>query len=295
MFVSRWHGQADAPWVAKYGSAPGGCTRRGCRWWRRSAARQAELVRPARRSWRVLHGAGVAAPRAWRRRSTARGSPSYRRAPAASLSGLGLGRVDWVAVVPLGGPEAVTTFLCNPRRRASPPLRPRILRRRARLLPGRPRRAGSRHERLVSDRVGGCRRRGPPIWKPRAWSARRVSSSPLARPAVVAGPAASGDVALVLQLGPTAPRRSSAFSLRTSPCERAVAVVPARRALPERDALFHIHGLDAAVLASLSAGGRIVRPLGSRRGRSSTGSTRLEPPNWNTAVPTMHQAVLARP
>ena len=58
--------------------------------------------------------------------------------------------------------------------------------------------------------------------------------------------------------------------------------------------LFHIHGLVAALLASLGAGGlgRLHAGL-SPAARSSTGSSELEP-TWYTAVPTMHQAVLDR-
>jgi acyl-CoA synthetase (AMP-forming)/AMP-acid ligase II len=57
--------------------------------------------------------------------------------------------------------------------------------------------------------------------------------------------------------------------------------------------LFHIHGLMAAVLASLAAGSQVCctpgfNPLKFFAWLEETG------PSWYTAVPTMHQAILAR-
>ena len=58
--------------------------------------------------------------------------------------------------------------------------------------------------------------------------------------------------------------------------------------------LFHIHGLIAATLSSLAAGAqRCSARRASTRSSSSPGSMRCEP-TWYTAVPTMHQAILAR-
>jgi acyl-CoA synthetase (AMP-forming)/AMP-acid ligase II len=57
--------------------------------------------------------------------------------------------------------------------------------------------------------------------------------------------------------------------------------------------LFHIHGLIAAVLASLAAGGSTFCTPGFNALRffAWLGEAR---PTWYTAVPTMHQAILAR-
>jgi acyl-CoA synthetase (AMP-forming)/AMP-acid ligase II len=57
--------------------------------------------------------------------------------------------------------------------------------------------------------------------------------------------------------------------------------------------LFHIHGLGAALLASLQAGARVYCSAGFNAHRffSSVADSRA---TWYTAVPTMHQAILSR-
>jgi len=67
------------------------------------------------------------------------------------------------------------------------------------------------------------------------------------------------------------------------PADRTVCVMP----------LFHIHGLVAAVLATLASGGTVVipgrfNPLGFRR------LVKTQRATWYTAVPSIHQLVLAR-
>lgn len=57
--------------------------------------------------------------------------------------------------------------------------------------------------------------------------------------------------------------------------------------------LFHIHGLVAAVLASLAAGASVVCTRGFDA-LSFFGWLGAERPTWYTAVPTMHQAILTR-
>src|SRR3712207_7340579 len=57
--------------------------------------------------------------------------------------------------------------------------------------------------------------------------------------------------------------------------------------------LFHIHGLIAATLASLAAGAAVCCTPGFNALRFF-GWLDAERPTWYTAVPTMHQAILAR-
>ena len=57
--------------------------------------------------------------------------------------------------------------------------------------------------------------------------------------------------------------------------------------------LFHIHGLMAPVLASLAAGGEVVCSPGFDALRFYSWLAEVEP-TWYSAVPTMHQAILAR-
>ncbi|MEM7295544.1 MAG: acyl--CoA ligase [Pseudomonadota bacterium] len=74
-----------------------------------------------------------------------------------------------------------------------------------------------------------------------------------------------------------------AHSLALSPGDRCLNVMP----------LFHIHGLVAAVLATLSSGGEVVCTPGFDA-LKFFGWLREANPTWYTAVPTMHQAILAR-
>ncbi|WP_227268666.1 acyl--CoA ligase [Roseobacter weihaiensis] len=72
-------------------------------------------------------------------------------------------------------------------------------------------------------------------------------------------------------------------SLDLTPADRCMNVMP----------LFHIHGLIAAVSASLAAGASVWCAPGFDALRFF-GSLRQAKPTWYTAVPTMHQAILTR-
>ncbi|MBI5283026.1 MAG: amino acid adenylation domain-containing protein [Candidatus Solibacter usitatus] len=74
-----------------------------------------------------------------------------------------------------------------------------------------------------------------------------------------------------------------ARTLALSPADRCLNVMP----------LFHIHGLIAAVLASLSAGASVVCSPGFQVTRFFDWMDEFEP-TWYTAVPTMHQVILER-
>ena len=81
----------------------------------------------------------------------------------------------------------------------------------------------------------------------------------------------------------TASARHIASTLALSPQDRCLNVMP----------LFHIHGLMAAVLASLSAGASVVCTDGVYAAGFYTWLRQFRP-TWYTAVPTMHLAILAR-
>lgn len=72
-------------------------------------------------------------------------------------------------------------------------------------------------------------------------------------------------------------------TLQLSPNDRCLNIMP----------LFHIHGLIAAVLASLAAGASIFCTPGFYAPRFFNWLSETSP-TWYTAVPTMHQAILAR-
>ena len=107
-----------------------------------------------------------------------------------------------------------------------------------------------------------------------------------------------GDVALVLHTSGTTSRPkivpltsknivtsagSIAATLRLAPEDRCLNIMP----------LFHIHGLIAAVLSSVSAGASISCAPGFDALRFF-GWLKEVNPTWYTAVPTMHQAILTR-
>src|SRR3712207_1789533 len=116
--------------------------------------------------------------------------------------------------------------------------------------------------------------------------------------AVVAGGVKPDDVALVLHTSGTTSRpkivpltqsnlcasaRHIGATLDLSEADRCLNVMP----------LFHIHGLIAAVLSSLAAGGAVVCTPGFNA-LKFFGWLDEARPTWYTAVPTMHQGMIGR-
>ncbi len=87
----------------------------------------------------------------------------------------------------------------------------------------------------------------------------------------------------LLQSNVAASAQNIAASLDLTAADRCLNVMP----------LFHIHGLVAAVTASLSAGASIWCASGFDALRFFGWMTEAKP-SWYTAVPTMHQAILSR-
>ena len=112
------------------------------------------------------------------------------------------------------------------------------------------------------------------------------------------GPAAPSDVALVLHTSGTTSRPKIVPLTHANVCASALNV-SRTLALTEVDRglvvmpLFHIHGLIAGVLAPLLAGGSVfcAPSFNTLRFFGWVSEAR---PTWYTAVPTMHQAILAR-
>lgn len=111
-------------------------------------------------------------------------------------------------------------------------------------------------------------------------------------------PAQLDDVALVLQTSGTTSRPKTvplthrnlcvsagnvAATLQLTSADRCLNVMP----------LFHIHGLVAALLAPLASGGSVVCTPGFSAAEFFSWLDEFQP-TWYTAVPTMHQAILAR-
>jgi acyl-CoA synthetase (AMP-forming)/AMP-acid ligase II/acetyltransferase-like isoleucine patch superfamily enzyme/acyl carrier protein len=123
----------------------------------------------------------------------------------------------------------------------------------------------------------------------------RGARSASAKPALFAE---AGDIALVLHTSGTTSRPKIVPLTHANVC-RSGHNIAATLALTERDRclnvmpLFHIHGLIAALVASLAAGGSVVCSPGFDAGKFFAWLDDLQP-TWYTAVPTIHQAVLAR-
>ena len=223
----------------------------------------------------------------------------------ARLNGLGIGRGDRVAIVLRQ--RAGDGDRLRRRRRGGHDgaAQPRLPRGRVRLLPLRPRRQGADRR---SDEAGQrCRRRTARHRRSSA-SCRTRADRPggsrwtaLAdrRPPRGRASAEADDIALLLHTSGTTSRpkivplthanlaasaANIGATLRLTPDDRCLNIMP----------LFHIHGLVAAVLASLAAGGSVVCTPGFNALQLLRAGSSEAKPTWYTAVPTMHQAILPR-
>ncbi len=106
------------------------------------------------------------------------------------------------------------------------------------------------------------------------------------------------DVALLLHTSGTTARpklvalRRGALARSARAIARGLALGPADRCLNVMP-LFHVHGLVGAALASLASGGSVCCTAGFNPLRFARWLDE-EAPTWYTAVPSMHQAVVAR-
>ena len=223
---------------------------------------------------------------------------------AQALNAAGIGRGDRVGIVMPNGPAMAGAFLGVCAAATACPLNPALreeefafyladLRARALLVE-----RGS-----TSAAVAVARRLGIRVLEAVAGEAvgalRLVATDgPGGRTAAERGPAAAGDVALILHTSGTTSRpkmvplthanliasaRSVAATLRLTPADRHLNVMP----------LFHIHGLVAGLLAPLAAGSGVVCTPGFNALKFFAWMDQCRP-TWVTAVPTMHQAILAR-
>lgn len=223
---------------------------------------------------------------------------------AGALRAMGLRRADAVAVVLPNGPEMAAAFLATASAAVSAPLNPNY--KRAELdfyLADTDARALLVWSTLDTPARDAARALGVPIVE--------LSAPPDSAAGVLAldGAVADGasdvdlgaprpdDVALVLHTSGTTARPKRVPLTHANLCASArhvgatLALGPADRCLNVMP-LFHIHGLVAATLASLAAGASVVCTPGFR-GAELLGWLEHFAPTWYTAVPTMHQAVVA--
>jgi oxalate---CoA ligase len=220
----------------------------------------------------------------------------------AHLNSIGIGRGDRLAIVLDNGPEMVSAFLACASACTTAPLNPAYredefafylddLKAKALLVT-----AGS-----TTPVIAAATRLGIPIIH---LHSSQVEPAGMFRLSGTVGAAAwhglaqAEDEALVLHTSGTTSRpkivplshtnlltsaANIVHTLKLRPVDRCLNIMP----------LFHIHGLVAAVLASLTAGGSVFCTPGFNALKFFAWMEEAKP-TWYTAVPTMHQTILAR-
>ena len=220
----------------------------------------------------------------------------------ASLNGMGIGRNDRIAIVLPNGPEMAAFFVAAAHAATTAPLNPAYksdefdfylsdLNARALVI----------QRGMDSPARAVAAARGIPIVElvPQPGPAGDFvlqTLGGLSGPPAQPGPARPDDIALVLhtsgttsrpkivplsQINVTASAQHIAATLQLTPEDVCLNIMP----------LFHIHGLIAAVLSSLSAGAAVSCSPGFNAFRYFTWFREVRP-TWTTAVPTMHQTIL---
>ena len=224
----------------------------------------------------------------------------------AALGGRGIGANDRVAIVLDNGPEMAAAFLTIGAAATAAPLNPAyradefefyLTDLKAKLLVAAPGKD--------SPAVDVARRLGIPVASLVARPERGAGSFALE----FVGGATAGhlpkpratvpdDIALVLHTSGTTSRPKIVPLAQRNVCASARSI-RASLALSEGDCglvimpLFHIHGLIAALLAPLSAGGEVCCTPGFNALKFLSWLAEVRP-TWYTGVPTMHQAILMR-
>ncbi len=225
------------------------------------------------------------------------------RDTTSALNGMGIGRGDRVGIILPNGPEMAASFVAIASAATTAPLNPAYraeefafylsdLDAKALVLDS----AGNAAAEAVAERlkIPVVRLEVPPGAPAGSFTLDTAAHGTAANP----GPAAPQDIALVLHTSGTTSRpkivplsganvaasaRNIRETLRLTAEDRCLNIMP----------LFHIHGLIAAVTASLSAGASVVCTPGFNALKFFQWLDEAKP-SWYTAVPTMHQAILAR-
>ena len=221
------------------------------------------------------------------------------------LNALGFGRNDRVAIVLGNGPEMAAAFVATSCGATAAPLNPGYREDEFEFYLG----DLSPMALVVDKGVGSparavAARLGVPVVELRAERGAGAGSFQLEPPAGLGGrplhpgQAEPDDVALLLHTSGTTSRpklvplsqknlaasaRHIATALALGPGDLCLNIMP----------LFHIHGLMAGVLASLSAGAQVCCTPGFNALRFFHWLDEVRP-TWTTGVPTMHRAILGR-
>jgi acyl-CoA synthetase (AMP-forming)/AMP-acid ligase II len=221
------------------------------------------------------------------------------------LNALGIGRGDRVAIVLPNGPEAASSFACIGAGATTAPLNPgyqgeefefylRDLKARAVVV-----QAGvDSPVRAVAQRLALPLLELRPLRSAGAGAFDLEPLAPMHGAPARGGLAEADDTALVLHTSGTTSRPKLVPLLQRNVAATARHIV-ATLALGPGDVclnvmpLFHIHGLMAATLSSFAAGGQVCCTPGFNALKFYAWLDEVRP-TWYTAVPTMHQAILAR-
>jgi len=219
-----------------------------------------------------------------------------------ALNRHGIGRDDRVAIVLPNGPEMATAFLSVACGATTAPLNPAYRAEEFEFY------LSDLNARALVVEAGGetpardvATKQGIPIYElaPNREAAGLFSlAGPVQPHTPETGLAELDDVGLVLHTSGTTSRpkivplsqanlsasaRHIGATLALTPDDRCLNIMP----------LFHIHGLIAAVLSSVAAGGSVWCTPGFNALRFFAWLDEVAP-TWYTAVPTMHQAILSR-
>ena len=224
-------------------------------------------------------------------------------ATIASLNQSGIGRGDRVAIVLPNGPEMASTFVSVAAGATAAPLNPAYrveefefyltdVNAKALIVASNDDTAA----RTVAKRLN------VPVIELQADATGPAGSFSLTMEGAIAtsnsGIASSDDIALILHTSGTTSRpkivpltqrnvcasaRNVRDTLRFTAEDRGINIMP----------LFHIHGLIAGLLAPLAAGSQVNCTPGFNALKFFTWMTNAKP-TWYSAVPTMHQTILAR-
>ncbi len=222
-------------------------------------------------------------------------------ATVAALNGFGIGRGDRVAIVLANGPDMASAFLAIACAATTAPLNPACP---AHELAFTLDDLDARALVVAAGDDTGARavaaERGIAVYElhGHAEAGRFTLTGPTQDREPRRGTAESGDVGLILHTSGTT-SRPKMVPLSHANLAASARHIGATLALSADDLclnvmpLFHIHGLVAAVLASLAAGGGVACMPGFNALRFFAWLDEVRP-SWYSAVPTMHQAILAR-
>ncbi|MEL6317081.1 MAG: AMP-binding protein, partial [Pseudomonadota bacterium] len=223
----------------------------------------------------------------------------------AELNGFGVGRGDRVAIVLPNGPEMATAFVACACAATTAPLNPGYrqdeydfylsdLQAKAIVVaadydgPALPAAAAHgvrvlRLSSLTEGPAGAFTLRAEGVTEGAPADARAPTPDDVALVLHTSGTTSRPKIVPLLQSNLTASARHIADALALTPSDKCLNVMP----------LFHIHGLVAAVLASLRAGAAIHCTPGFNAMQFFSLLDQVKP-TWYTAVPTMHQLILTR-